>query len=188
MTAARASRGAAGCFAAALLLAVLAVLSGVSAARGAELSDVDLSFRFDDMAPGETRTDTRAFEIPVDALIRAAEVEVDHNDDGAFSWVVQVCPVGGGGCAVVDAAAVGTALAAGDYLLTVTVAVGSGAPAVASSAISGYLSFVEDDGGDLPPTGWSAVWLAVAVVVFTVAGLGLLRLARRARPACEVAA
>jgi len=178
------TRWAAGSLAAALLLAVPAVLLGVTGAQGQVVAEPTIHFAFTGMVPGEQRSDSAPVEVAVEATLTDVRVTELENTADAFVWAVSLCPSGTGGCIPVTESGEGRRVPSGTYALTVDIRLGEGAPAGARSEIEGRIRLVErvaddDDGGGLPPTGFAARGLLVAAVALTVLGLVLLLATRR---------
>lgn len=167
---------ASGSIAAALLLGVLAALVAATPAN-ARIVTIDMSF--EQLQPGERRSDTAVVSLPREARLTDVVVGEESTDPDAFRWDVALCPPQGP-CVPVAPSSEGTRLDAGSYELRVEVTLGADAPALASSLVTGRLVFTDDgDGGDgLPPTGVSPA-LLVAAVGLLVVGVGLVRVARR---------
>lgn len=166
-------RWAGGAMFTALLLGVLAALAG---AAPASARIVTINMAFEDLLPGERRSDTARVALPRDARLVDVVVGEETTDPGAFAWDFELCPPRGE-CLPVTPASEGTLLGAGDHSLVVVVTLDDDAPALASSTLTGRLVFAAaDDDGGLPPTGTTLTILGLASLLLAT-GLGLVVLA-----------
>ncbi|ANJ25909.1 hypothetical protein [Agromyces aureus] len=179
MTSIRARRGAP--WWAAAMLAVLAggLLLAIGAAAPSRAAEpVEFTLVFDDLTPGESRTESATIELARDATLTSiAWVErTGLLADGTLDVVV----CGGGDCA--DTVAFeSTPMRAGTIDVSVTVVAPADLAPGASGTALGRLAFVADEGGGagLPATGaavgaiaWGVALLAAGALL---AGIGALR-------------
>lgn len=167
-------RATAGSLAAALVLALLGAALGTRAATAEDARET-FSVSFDNLLPGETRTETTVLEVPVPAVLATTTAEVADGASPDISWDIELCPVAGGRCLDLSAA-VGTPLVAGDHELTVSATLTPGVPPAGGqhSAVVGHLAFVADTDDELATTGAALGVLLVLAVGLVVLGYLLL--------------
>lgn len=174
------ARGAAGALAGAVALALASALLGGAAAAADPLPEPRFVLAFDGMLPGETRSQSVPYPVPVAAVLRASTVETVAGSDAGFTWRVRLCG-DSGTCADVSE---GMAVAPGEYRLTTEVTLDPAAEPAVGSSIRAHLTFSEAaDPGGLPVTGSPSGALLVLAALATGLGFVLVALGRRRRDA-----
>ncbi len=172
------ARGAAGALALAVVLALASAVLGGAAAAADPLPEPRFALSFDGMLPGEMRSASTPYTVPVEAVLRAGSVEPIEGSDPGFTWRVRLCGAAGT-CADVTE---GLSVPAGEYLLTTEVTLDPAAEASVRSSIRANLVFVEapvEGPGGLPVTGSPSGALLVLAALATGLGLVLVVLGRR---------
>jgi len=163
----------------ALLAVALLAWVGPWVTRSTTGARLDLTMSFDELLPGETRSESTPVELPV--AVRVGEVRLHEvGPRGGVRWAAELCPESGDPC--VDLLARGgtpSYVAAGRAAIVVTVtelALGPGG----GSSLVGRITF--DEVGTLAITGPEAVPSLVATAAALVStGALLVVLARRRR-------
>lgn len=181
----------------AALLAVAFVLLGAGTAQAVPQS-LPMQVSFTDLRPGEVRSTSWPVRIPQRARISQAVLRLDGPGD--VRWTARLCPVGGAACVDVMTAAVGTPIAAGDYVLAVGLQVVEMQPGMTQSLEGRYMLVQDDDGvladtsgsfgrggsrpghgGSLAATGLSVLSLGAMALSLGALGVVLVAIVRRRR-------
>ena len=159
-------------FAVALALASAAMVVPAAAAPPPRTLEVT----FDQLLPGQTRSEEIALEVPVESTLRISRWD-EVTASGAFDWGLQLC---GSECREVSADTV-SRLAPGDYRLVVAVTFAADAPHSVVGRLAARFSLMQTDPGGLAATGFAGSALTAAAGLLVGLGLVLVLLAGRRR-------